>query len=241
MSPPAASVSSGGWEEEEEMFLLGIRPTETSESKISEIKDFARKDGCGFKMPSIFYQDVILKCSPTPHLDAACAAGTEHAWDTNPRTKPPKSSPKLEGREGLIKHSELGVISLKSSVQITPPVLKFLVLNAQPASLAFPGKEGIPSSSVHMCVCKESGEETIVGVCVGSHTGETRQNDTFLSLLPGSKGEVTRERTKNPCCCNGNVVLEGVGGCFQEMTGLTWVSTAAAHGNVCPHRGSACM
>lgn len=46
---------------------------------------------------------------------------------------------------------------------------------------------------------------------------------------------------KAPCCCNGNVVLDRVGGCFQEMTGLTLVSTAAAHGNVCPHRGSACM
>lgn len=149
---------------------MGSGPKKLLKAKYLRCKDFARKDGCGFKMPQIFYQEVILKCSATPHLDAACAAGTEHAWGENPRTKPPKNSPKLEGREGLIKLSELGVISLESSVQITPPVLKSLVLNAQPASLAFPGKEGIPSSSVHMCVCKESGGRNHCGnVCGQPH------------------------------------------------------------------------
>lgn len=133
------------------------------------------------------------------------------------------------------------MIRLKSSVHISPPVQKFLGLDAQTTSLAFPGKEGIPSS---LCTCvspKSLGEEAIVGMCVGSQTGETSKSDTFLSLLTESKDEGTHERTKNPCCCNGNVVLERAGGSFQEMTGLTLVSTAAAHGNVCPHRGSACM
>lgn len=90
------------------------------------------------------------------------------------------------------------MFSLKSSVQITPPVQKFLGLNAQTVSLAFPGNEGIPSSSVHTCLPRVWGKKMIVGMCVGSHTGETRQNDTFLSLLTGSKGEDSHERTKNP-------------------------------------------
>lgn len=75
MPPPAASLGSGGWEEEEEMFLLGLRDKELLKAKYLRYKDFVRKDRCGFKMPQIFQQEVILKCSPTPHLDAACAAG----------------------------------------------------------------------------------------------------------------------------------------------------------------------
>lgn len=75
MPPPAASVGSGGWEEEEEVFPLGLRPKELLKAKYLRYKDFARKDGCGCKMPQIFYQEVILKGSPTPHLVAACAAG----------------------------------------------------------------------------------------------------------------------------------------------------------------------
>lgn len=75
MPPPAASVGPGGWEEEEEIFLLGLGPKELLKAKYLSYKDFAGKVRCGFKMPQIFYQEVILKCSPTPRLDAACAAG----------------------------------------------------------------------------------------------------------------------------------------------------------------------
>lgn len=57
------------------MLLLGLRPKELLKSKYLRYKDFARNDGRGCKMPQIFYQEVILKCSPTPHPDAACAAG----------------------------------------------------------------------------------------------------------------------------------------------------------------------
>ncbi|KAJ7400203.1 hypothetical protein BTVI_107450 [Pitangus sulphuratus] len=39
--------------------------------------------------------------------------------------------------------------------------------------------------------------------------------------MTGSKGEGTRERTKNSSCCNGSVVLERPRGIFQEMTGTT--------------------
>lgn len=72
MPPPAASAGPGGWEEEEEMFLLGHVPKELLTAKYRRCKGFAKKDGRGFKIPQIFYQEMILKCS-TPHLDATCA------------------------------------------------------------------------------------------------------------------------------------------------------------------------
>lgn len=74
MPPAAESVSAGGWQEGE-VFLLGLRPKQLLKAKYLRYKDFARKDGCGFKRPQIFYQEVIFKCFPTPHLNSAGAAG----------------------------------------------------------------------------------------------------------------------------------------------------------------------
>lgn len=44
MPPPAASVGPGGWEEEEEIFLLGLGPKELLKAKYLRYKDFAGKD-----------------------------------------------------------------------------------------------------------------------------------------------------------------------------------------------------
>ena len=61
MPSSPAFLGPGGWEEEEEIFLLRRRPKEFVKAKYSRHKVFARKDGHGFEMPQTFYQEMSLK------------------------------------------------------------------------------------------------------------------------------------------------------------------------------------
>lgn len=133
-------------------------------------------------------------------------------------------------------------------LKISPPVQKFSGLNAHTTLFAFPGNEEIPSSSVHMCLEKETGERNGCGhvcICVGSHTTtvDDSKNDTFLLLLAGSKSEGTCKRTeKNPHAVKEMRCWREQGAASRRQLGWHYgFSTAAAWGNVCPRRGSAYM
>lgn len=71
-------------------------------------------------------------------------------------------------------------------------------------------------SPPRLCTCvspKSLGQEGVVGMCVSSHTGETRQNDTFLSLLK------TPMRGQNPLAA---VMESGAGESRRLLPGDGW-------------------